>query len=87
MFVFTLKDNQVIQETKLNNGWTVSNKTTLVDGLYAQLVKDKILESLNQKIESIRREAYEQGYKDKAAKRARKKHFNGNINSDTVGWE
>lgn len=51
-----------------------------------QLVMQEINESFNERTRKIRREAYNQGWKDAKSKTRKKKEFNSYFCSEYVGW-
>jgi hypothetical protein len=71
------KDKQV--ELKFNvdvgTGWNYSFSWNCNDEVYAQLLAAQMNKQLGNKLELIRREAYDQGFKDAKAKRAKREWF------------
>lgn len=69
----------------LSIGYVISFSSERGCELDALLLRNQILNDLYKKIETIRKEAYEKGWKDaKAKKIAKPKFFNGNINSSWI---
>lgn len=52
----------------------------------AEVLCDAIRRAMDERIESIRRRAYEDGWKDAKTKQKKKTHFNTCINFDHVGY-
>ena len=66
-------------------GWHVQLNYPRHNEMDAILLRNQLQKDINKKIESIRRDAYELGWKEAKSKKTRKRDwFNGNINSDMV---
>lgn len=66
---------QVVADTNIN--WTFTFHHQCSDEPYAILLTKAIREKLEQEISSIKRQAYEKGWKDKSAKVRKATQFGG----------
>lgn len=85
MFTIKQEGNCVKIEVLSSIRWSITFRHSRNEELDAILLRNQLQTDLSNKIEQIRREAYELGWKDaKSKKIAKRTWFNGNINSDYV---
>ena len=85
MLQITTEKEIVNVNISLSIGWSIDLKYQRHSQIDAVLLRNQIQSDLNNKIETIRREAYELGWKEAKSKKIRKRDwFNGNINSSHV---
>lgn len=82
--ISSLSDKVKVQiTTSIGYNFTLSYERSCE--MDAVLLRNQLQEDLRKKIESIRKDAYELGWKEAKSKKVRKKDwFNGNINSSYV---
>lgn len=85
MITINKDGNNVVMKAGTNLGWYVNFTNNRGNELDAILRQNHLASELNKRIETIRREAYNKGWKDAKSKKVQKKDwFNGNINSDYI---
>jgi len=85
MIKISRQQNKVTVNISLSIGWNITLLYERSGEMDAILLQNQLQSDLEKKIETIRREAYELGWKQAKSKKDRKKDwFNGNINSDYV---
>lgn len=86
MIQITSDKGTVTLNLKMSIGWSVDFDYMRNSTMDAILLRNQMQNDLYAKIEKIRKDAYELGWKEaKSKKVAKKTCFNGNINSDFVG--
>lgn len=86
MISVRINETQVVIDINISIGYRVAFRFNNDSNMNAILLRNQINMDLSKKIEQIRREAYELGWKDAKGKKLPKRTwFNGNINSDYVG--
>ena len=86
MIKISNEKEKVVINVSMSIGWNIDLHYVRDCEMDAILLKNQIQHDLNKKIESIRRSAYELGWKDAKSKKVKKRDwFNSNINSDYVG--
>lgn len=85
MITISTSQEKVIVNVKIDIGYNFDLEYPRHCSMDARLLGNQINKDLQKKIETIRRTAYELGWKEAKSKKMRKKDwFNGNINSDYV---
>lgn len=85
MIKISRQQKDVTVNISLSIGWNIDLTYPRSCDMDAILLSNQIQADLKKKIETIRREAYELGWKQAKSKKVSKKDwFNGNINSDYV---
>lgn len=85
MITVSNKEETVIINVSMTIGWNINFKAQRSGEMDAILLRNQIQKDLSDKIEKIRRDAYNLGWKEaKSKKVAKRTWFNGNINSDMV---
>lgn len=85
MIKISRKKENVTVDISLSIGWDIELTYLRSSEMDAILLSNQIEKDLQNRIETIRREAYQLGWKQAKSKKVRKKDwFNGNINSDYV---
>lgn len=85
MIKISRQQKDVTVNISLSIGWNIDLTYPRSCDMDAILLSNQIQADLQKKIETIRREAYELGWKQAKSKKDKKKDwFNGNINSDYV---
>lgn len=85
MIKVSREQKDVTVNLSLSIGWNITLRYERSGEMDAILLSNQIQSDLQKKIETIRREAYELGWKQAKSKKVSKKDwFNGNINSEYV---
>lgn len=85
MIKISREQKDVTVNIAMSIGWNITLRYQRSSEMDAILLSNQLQADLQKKIETIRREAYELGWKQAKSKKDRKKDwFNGNINSDYV---
>lgn len=85
MIQISSNGSKVVVKLETGIGWSCELDYNNFNEMNAVLLENQLNKKLNQRIEQIRREAYEAGWKDKSdKKRGKRTWFNGNINSNNL---
>lgn len=82
MVKITRDKNKLTIEFDTHRGWVVNFSRTSEHEIDAILLKEHIEEVFSNRIEAIRRDAYEKGWKDKSSQKTKRTWFNRCINND-----
>lgn len=87
MIHITRSEKIVSLQVDLSIGWNIKLKYERNSEMDAILIKNQLQKDLDEKIASIRREAYNQGWKDKQGKKVhKKKNFFTGMDTTGVGY-
>lgn len=85
MINFSNQGKHVLLSCRLTIAYTVNFLMERACEMDAVLLQKQLQSDLEKRIEKIRKESYEAGFKDAKAKRVKRSWFNGNIDSYYLG--
>ena len=80
MFIFSRDNSKVKLEINTSIGWTFTTSISCTDEPYAILLMKNMNDKMYEELTRIRREAYEQGWKDKSRKQRKSTWWTGRWN-------
>lgn len=82
MFTISRKDNTIEISIDTGVGWTITARHTRSQGLDAFLLCKQLQTRFYDRVEAIRREAYEAGWNDKKKRNLKRDWFPGRMDKD-----